>query len=29
MILAMLVGWAVGEYPLPDVQWGSPIPTSV
>ncbi len=22
MILAMLVGWAVGEYPLPDVQWG-------
>ena len=22
MILAMLVGWAVGEYPMPDVQWG-------
>ena len=22
MILAMLVGWAVGEYPWPDVQWG-------
>ena len=22
MILAMLVGWAVGEYPLPDIQWG-------
>ncbi|MEZ5627092.1 MAG: solute carrier family 23 protein [Rhodocyclaceae bacterium] len=22
MILAMLVGWAVGEYPMPDIQWG-------
>lgn len=22
MIIAMLVGWAVGEYPLPDIQWG-------
>ena len=22
MILAMLVGWVVGEYPWPDVQWG-------
>ena len=22
MILAMLVGWAVGEYPLPEIQWG-------
>ncbi|MCZ4305263.1 xanthine/uracil/vitamin C permease [Zoogloeaceae bacterium G21618-S1] len=22
MILAMLVGWAVGEYPMPDVKWG-------
>ncbi|WP_227814727.1 solute carrier family 23 protein [Nitrogeniibacter aestuarii] len=22
MVLAMLVGWAVGEYPLPDIQWG-------
>ena len=22
MIIAMLIGWAVGEYPLPDVQWG-------
>lgn len=22
MVIAMLVGWAVGEYPLPDIQWG-------
>lgn len=22
MIIAMLVGWAVGEYPLPDIKWG-------
>ena len=22
MIIAMLVGWAVGEYPLPDIEWG-------
>ncbi|HPR08029.1 MAG TPA: solute carrier family 23 protein, partial [Denitromonas sp.] len=22
MILAMLVGWAVGEYPMPEVKWG-------
>ncbi|SEQ01355.1 hypothetical protein SAMN03080615_00015 [Amphritea atlantica] len=22
MILAMVVGWSVGEYPLPDIQWG-------
>ncbi len=22
MILAMIVGWSVGEYPLPDIQWG-------
>ncbi|MCB1638291.1 MAG: hypothetical protein KDI15_05545, partial [Thiothrix sp.] len=22
MILAMLVGWIVGEYPWPDIQWG-------
>lgn len=22
MIIAMLVGWTVGEYPLPDIQWG-------
>ena len=22
MVLAMLVGWVVGEYPWPDVQWG-------
>lgn len=26
MILAMLVGWAVGEYPMPDVQWGITSP---
>ena len=22
MIIAMVVGWVVGEYPLPDIQWG-------
>lgn len=22
MVVAMLVGWAVSEYPLPDIQWG-------
>ncbi|MBU2038573.1 MAG: xanthine/uracil/vitamin C permease [Gammaproteobacteria bacterium] len=22
MIIAMIVGWIVGEYPLPDIQWG-------
>ncbi len=22
MIIAMIVGWSVGEYPLPDIQWG-------
>jgi len=22
MIIAMFVGWSVGEYPLPDIQWG-------
>jgi len=22
MIIAMIVGWTVGEYPLPDIQWG-------
>lgn len=22
MIIAMIVGWVVGEYPLPDIQWG-------
>ena len=22
MIIAMFVGWTVGEYPLPDIQWG-------
>ncbi|MCD8521294.1 MAG: xanthine/uracil/vitamin C permease [Saccharospirillaceae bacterium] len=22
MIIAMVVGWMVGEYPLPDIQWG-------
>ncbi|MDP2559649.1 xanthine/uracil/vitamin C permease [Psychrobium sp. 1_MG-2023] len=22
MIIAMLVGWAVGEYPTPEIQWG-------
>lgn len=22
MVVAMLVGWIVGEYPLPDIQWG-------
>ena len=22
MIMAMLIGWAVAEYPLPDIQWG-------
>ncbi len=22
MIIAMLVGWAVGEYPLPEIEWG-------
>ncbi|WP_163932013.1 solute carrier family 23 protein [Paraferrimonas sp. SM1919] len=22
MMIAMIVGWAVGEYPLPEVQWG-------
>lgn len=22
MALAMIVGWTVGEYPLPDIQWG-------
>jgi len=22
MIIAMIIGWSVGEYPLPDIQWG-------
>lgn len=22
MVIAMIVGWTVGEYPLPDIQWG-------
>lgn len=22
MIIAMIVGWVVGEYPVPDIQWG-------
>ncbi|HJP37386.1 MAG TPA: xanthine/uracil/vitamin C permease, partial [Gammaproteobacteria bacterium] len=22
MVVAMIVGWAVGEYPLPDIEWG-------
>lgn len=22
MIVAMLVGWGIGEYPLPDIEWG-------
>jgi hypothetical protein len=22
LFIAMIVGWAVGEYPLPDIQWG-------
>ena len=22
MLVAMVIGWSVGEYPLPDVQWG-------
>ena len=22
MVLAMLIGWAVGEYPLPSIEWG-------
>lgn len=22
MVIAMIVGWATGEYPLPDIQWG-------
>lgn len=22
MLIAMVIGWVVGEYPLPDVQWG-------
>lgn len=22
MVVAMAIGWAVGEYPLPDIQWG-------
>jgi len=22
MIIAMLVGWGIGEYPLPDIEWG-------
>ncbi|GGF71687.1 solute carrier family 23 protein [Alteromonas lipolytica] len=22
MVIAMIVGWIIGEYPLPDIQWG-------
>lgn len=22
MVIAMIVGWSVGEYPLPDIEWG-------
>lgn len=26
MILAMVIGWVVGEYPLPDIEWGMTDP---
>lgn len=26
MLLTMAIGWAVGEYPLPDVEWGLNVP---